>query len=133
MDPENYRNLLKKLNLESVRLIKSDSVLNLDNKSDGSVNIKDKVKIKETPEHIVLIDHTYILTVKAENTDSMFLKLSATFQLLFSIDFDYNEEFFDIYKNISLPLTTYPFFREFVFNTTARMNIQPLTLPLIIR
>ena len=103
MEPENYRKLLKKLSLESVRLIKTDSILNLDTKSDGSVSIKERVKIKNAEDDIVKIDHTYTLTVKAENADSIFLKVSATFQLLFGIDFDYNEEFFDIYKREADP------------------------------
>ncbi|MCD6115513.1 protein-export chaperone SecB [bacterium] len=133
MEPDQYRKLLKELSLDSIRLIKSDCVLNSTENVSGIVNIKHRVKITETLEDVVVINHVYTLNVKSSDTNELIFKVSATFQLMFSTNFNFNEEFFDIYKNISLPLTTYPFFREFVFNTMARMNLPPLTLPLIIR
>jgi len=41
----------------------------------------------------------------------------------------FTDEFFDVYKEVSLKLNTWPYFREFVNNITSRMNIPPLTIP----
>lgn len=42
-------------------------------------------------------------------------------------------EYFAIYSQVSLPINIWPFFRELVHATTSRMNIPPLTLPLVKR
>ena len=43
----------------------------------------------------------------------------------------FDEDFFEIYKEINLPVNIWPYFREFVANTTYRMNMPSVTLPFL--
>jgi len=70
----------------------------------------------------------YILTAKVRN--KIFLKIEAAYELFFSSEEEISDEFFDIYREISLPFNIWPFFRELVNSLTARMGIPPITLPL---
>ncbi|WP_297859732.1 hypothetical protein [Meiothermus sp.] len=38
--------------------------------------------------------------------------------------------YFEVFKEINLPINMWPFVREFIYNTTARMDWPPFTLPL---
>ena len=130
--PNEYRTLLKQLELIEIRLVKSNCVLNNKDGKIQPVDIQEKTQISPLGSDKVQILHTYNLSAKFENSDDFFIKISATYEITFICTFNDNKDFFDIYKQVSLPLNTFPFFREFVFNTTGRMNIRPLTLPLVI-
>ncbi|MFQ6614274.1 MAG: hypothetical protein ACE5D1_05465, partial [Fidelibacterota bacterium] len=59
------------------------------------------------------------------------LDIKAKYSVRFSGPDDIPEDFWRIYKELVLPIQLWPYFREFVQSITARMNIPPLTLPVI--
>ena len=131
--PDQYRKLLKELELIKIRMIKSNCTLNYKDGELQPVQISEKTQVNQIENGKVEIIQSYKLTAKFDKSEEIFINISASYQLQFLIKFEYNEDFFDIYKKISLPLTTFPFFREYIFNITSRMNIPPLTLPLVVR
>jgi preprotein translocase subunit SecB len=62
-----------------------------------------------------------------------FLKIESEYVVSLHSQEKLSQEFWDIYKQTSLPLIVYPYFREFVQTTTSRMNIPPLTLPILFK
>jgi hypothetical protein len=64
----------------------------------------------------------------AEGT-TIHAQISIILGLLFSSQQPMTPEIFDVFKDVNLPVNTWPFLREFVSTTLGRMGWQPFTLP----
>jgi hypothetical protein len=134
LTPEEYRKILDGIDIVTISLIESSAKIDLNEALDP----KKEIKINDSMEHDVLnnfinIYKTYSLKANSNNTKKSFLIIKAKFKVVLSSKNEVNEEFIKIYSDISLDLNTWPYFREFVNNTSARMGILPLTLPLLKR
>ncbi|MHA1845694.1 MAG: hypothetical protein ACTSWE_15660 [Promethearchaeota archaeon] len=134
LNPEEYQKILSGLELENIRLKKIsvelfDEYIN----QKMTVKIKDKALFEKKSSNLIKIFNDYTISVKAEDMDREGLKFQIRYELTFSSKNEFTKDFFDIYKKISLPINVWPFVRECVNSITARMNIPPLTLPLIKR
>jgi hypothetical protein len=134
LSPEEYRSTLKDLEISSISLKKSKSSLDdrFEMKPGMEVAINTKAQYKYVKDNIV-IEHSYILSSKHSGGKIKMLEIEATFKLELISKQPFTDEFFEIYKDSSLMLNTWPFFREFVNSITSRMDIPPLTLPFIKR
>ena len=97
-----------------------------------------KIKIKNDANYLIDEDDDLIITIRYKlsansKEKKSALKIEATYIAVFDSVKEITDDFFDVYKEISLPLNIWPFFRELVNSTTARMNVPPLTLPLLKR
>lgn len=134
IEPKLYQEILSGLQLNNIRLIKVSAELNEDFLEQAvTVNIKDKADFSVTEEVNVDVRNEYRIILKSEKQEKEALKIRLTYQLSFVSEKEFSEAFFEIYKKLSLPLNVWPFIREYVNSLTARMNIPPLTLPLIKR
>jgi len=132
--PEKYKKILDGLQIETFYLQQSKSFVEPTIKpGDLQIAIEDKATYRNLNDSEVMVEQTYTLKAKDKGKKKTYLTIECTFNVLFSTKHPITDEFFDIYKDTSLPLNTWPFFREFVNNMTARMNIPPLTLPLLKR
>ena len=96
------------------------------------VTIRQKASFiqRENKAHVT---HKFYLTGKGqEKTDDNVLKISVAFCLTYTTqEASFDNDFFEVFKKLVLPVNSWPYFREFVQSMTQRMNIPPLTLPLI--
>lgn len=126
-----YRSILNGLELDELCLEKGKFSVNKNElKPNSNMKIEDKASFKQRGKNIVHIKHVYKLSVLNKESQKMSFNIECTFFIQFSTEKPLTKEFFDIYKNINLPINTWPYFREFVNNTTVRMNLPALTLPL---
>ena len=58
------------------------------------------------------------------------LKIKAKYRLIFSTTPPVPPGFFEVFRELNLRLTTFPYFRELVSAMTGRMQLPILTLPL---
>lgn len=129
---EKYREILDGLELKNILMSDLKAAIKHELFSEGlTVSIKDS-SIYENKEDEVIVRNTYRLTARNKEK-KIALKIEATFILVFETKEKITDNFFEVYQKISLPLNVWPFFREFVNSTTARMNIPPITLPLLKR
>lgn len=56
-------------------------------------------------------------------------RIDAEFVVDYLSDEPMDDEVFEIFRSNNLPLNTWPYFREYVSNTTGRMQWLPFTLP----
>ncbi len=132
ISPEEYRRILNGIDLKTILLSEIKASIKHELLSEGM-----KIGIKENSQYTYkddefIVTNKYVLTAK--NYDKkIVLKIEGTFIVVFESKFEINNDFFEIYKEISLPLNVWPFFRELVNSITSRMNIPPLTLPLLKR
>jgi hypothetical protein len=130
ISPEEYRNILKDIEIKSISLKKCKSSLDasFEMKLGMKASIKTKAQYKNVNDSII-IEHSYILSAKQPGGKIKLLEIEATYKLELNSKQLFTDQFFEIYKEGSLMLNTWPFFREFVNNMTSRMNIPPMTLP----
>ena len=130
ISPQKYKSILDGIEINSIYLKSLKSTIDPGLITEGmSISIKDNASYVTT-ENGFIIENKYTLTSK--NRDKkIVLKIESNYVLHFTSRLEVTDDFFDIYKNISLPLNVWPFFRELVNSITARMNIPPLTLPLL--
>lgn len=132
-----YNSYLAKTELFEVRLIDANASLNLDKFAPNSLksgpimlSIEDKYQYSSKKD-IYMIAVNWSLNAKFEKDEEKFLVVTAKFSVILSNTDKLPKEFWNLYKKATLPLIVYPYFREFVQNITSRMNIPPLTLPII--
>ena len=132
--PERYREILQGLELRNIILINSSSKMFREEASaSASISLNEKASFSKKGDQNIEIIQSYHLVAKNETSKKKYLDILYETAILYSSKEDFSEEFFDVFKHSSLPLNTWPFFREFVYNITSRMFIPPLTLPLIKR
>jgi len=132
LPPEEYKKILEGIELLNILIKNVKSNINHGLISERMpVRIKDQASYKIVEDQLIVEDK-YTLIVK-NNDGKNALKIECIYILFFNLQNKITDEFFQIYKEVSLPLTVWPFFRELAHSITSKMGIPPLTLPLIIR
>jgi preprotein translocase subunit SecB len=127
--PKEYNELLKKLDLHDIYL--SDVTANLHKSHIGekvTLNLVEKFRILQRTPELVRIEVDYQMTGKSKQ--SKVVSVKAKYVVVFQTAEEMPEEFFAVYNTHSLPLQTYPYFRELVNSIVSRMGFPPLVLPL---
>lgn len=128
--PEEYRRILATLDLDRVWMEKGSFQIDRDIlETKLNINISENYTY-ETSDYGITVKAKLKLT--AEDSDKRkAVKVAGDFILNFSTPETISPDFFEIYKDISLPFIIWPFFREYAYSITSRMHIEPLTLPQI--
>jgi hypothetical protein len=71
--------------------------------------------------------------VRVESTKSILARLDVTFGLDFTAETPLTGDLFEVFCEHNLPVNTWPYLREFVSASLARMGWSPLTLPTLKR
>lgn len=135
MDRKEYGQIIRGVTLDEIYLESSSVAHNRESllKRDLQITVRDRASYVQENNKVKVI-HKYYLTAKESEMEKKFvIKISVCFCLVFLTDSPFSKEFFEIFKNINLPVNSWPYFREFVQNMTQRMNIPPITIPLLKR
>lgn len=128
-----YRNFIKNLEIEKVYLKKGT----IDFKNED-VNIKEtapkldmKSAYSQMDEKKFKLYHEYSLKIINKKTKKMDISIKCSFVIVYSNKVQINDEIFEQFSKFNLRHHTWPYFREFVQNAIGRLNLPPLTIPLI--
>ena len=75
------------------------------------------------------VRHTYKLDIKRGEPGKRYAQIECSFIVEYRSGKPMTDELFEIFEKVNLPLNTWPYFREFVQNSTVRMGLPPLVLP----
>ena len=129
LTPKKYREALQFIELRDIYLKKSDCLLHSRNVSErANIDFQEEIGEAKIVEDIASIEHQYSIKVSTDDKDVF--ELGATYVLNYELKKTLPEEFFEIYKILSLPIHTYPFFRELVSSMSARFGLPNLIMPL---
>lgn len=133
LTPPEYRSQLKQVQLDEIMLEECSAKIQRERLGKLlEIQIDQKVSHKCLASTRVVVNHSYKLIAAAPGAKKEFaLKVTCSFGLKYSSEVDISEDFMEIFKVRNIPLNTWPYFREFVQSITQRMNIPPLTLPLL--
>ena len=120
---EDYAQFLGQLEIKDVRLVsaKIDNFASSMPPRNASVSVRTRPSYENAKGRIDMF-HRYNLTILAQETPRPVAKLSVVFCVSYSSQIPMTDEIFDTFKEHSLPLTTWPYFREFVHNTFGRLG-----------
>lgn len=132
LTPEEYNNILKKIQLSIIGLDSSKTDLKRDLIDEGmNISVTNESEFKNEKKGFSANINLKLLAIN--NEKKQVLKIEASYYVFYEASVDVSEDFFEIYKDHGLIINVWPFFREFIFDHTSKMNIKPLTLPLIIK
>jgi hypothetical protein len=131
-DPKQYGKFIKGLDLVSLYVSKGSFSLVREEMASGSiVNIKDKAVYEDMKDNQKRIIHSYLMTVKNSSTKKQSISIEFDICMIIASKEEWTVELFEAYKKYNIRLNTWPFFRDFVFSSTSRMNIPPIALPFV--
>lgn len=135
ISPNQYRSLLNNTKLLEISVISFYSLISKDKfplRNNLSIKITDNYNFTFS-KGLAKVIASLELKVPLENSDESIILIKVDYEVNLQIKGELPSEFWDVYKSVTLPLQIWPYFREFVQNTTSRMNIPPLTLPIMFK
>jgi hypothetical protein len=120
---EDYLHFLSQLEIMDVRVVsaKIDNFASSGPIRDCSISVRTCPSYENARGRIDVF-HRYNLTVSAPEVGHPLAKLLVVFCVSYSSQIPMTDEAFDVFKEHSLPLTTWPYFREFVHNMFTRLG-----------
>lgn len=134
ISPEEYSNILSSISLSQI-LLNDCSAKKHEVKSKGGaidLDISMKLGYDQNASEVSFITTYKLEGVKrSEGTDEKVFTITTSFQLSYikTKEVEVTKEFVNVFKNNSIELVSWPYFREFVQNMISRMGFPPLTLP----
>ena len=133
--PEEYSSILKSLELDDISLSEGSIKVFDCSKNGGTINLnfKDKYTFSES-NNIVFFLASFKLegTLGEEENKEVLFKMSGEFRIAYTKTNDVivSKEFFEIFKEMSLIVFVWPYYREFIQSMLVRSGFPPLTLPM---
>jgi hypothetical protein len=134
LSPDQYNDILKGLVLKNVRISSAQfKSASLRGKTELSVDMSYAAEWQKSKEKLILITAHCQFVAREESSNDEAVRISADYEVLLKTTNEFTNEFFAIYKDLSLPINVWPFFREFVQSILGRIGYPPYTLPLLVR
>ncbi len=127
--PEQYAAFIQQLELDSIWLADAQVQNNVgpDMPDEARIVFEPREAEFEVIETGFEATHEYGLQIHDDG--SVIAEITATFAVRFRSEQVMTAELFEPFKEVNLPVNTWPFFREFVHTTLGRFGWVPFTLP----
>ncbi|WP_028575039.1 protein-export chaperone SecB [Desulfonatronovibrio hydrogenovorans] len=128
--PDKYREILRNIRLKEIVLLNANIKSNRDNFAKSlKVDINLSSSSFQKHDDNVDIDIKCRLVAFEEKKSHYAILMESFYRMSIIAGEGFDEDFFEIYKEINLPVNIWPYFREFIANTSYRMGMPPMTLP----
>lgn len=117
------------MELVSIALKECNAQLIHDPEPELVVSINSESSYKSIDDSNFLIIQKYSLS--ADKNEKAYLTIECVYNLKYTSKDKITDDFFNVFKNISIPNTLWPYFRELVNDITSKMHLPPLILPLV--
>ncbi len=126
-----YNNFIKNLSLKELKLIYASASVQNNFSPPAKLRINDVSEYKEIDNKQISVLIKYHLEAIKQNTEKPGLIIDVHYGLLYTAEIPMTEEIFKIFKQSSLRMQTWPYFRQFVHQITLDMHLPPLVLDTI--
>lgn len=137
---EKYNELLGHVQLLEIMLDKCDTFINRNNMKPpftAAVSHTSKCVSQEDGCVVFLLDYSLASypenTPEGDESKNTFLSIKVSYRVIYNATAKLPKGFIKEFQNRNMQLNCWPYFRELVQNMTQRMNVPPLTLPLLRR
>lgn len=135
ISPEEYSSILTSIKLDNI-FLSDGSVRVFDCASEGgsiNLNFKDKYAFSESDNNVCFVASFKLDGVVDEQEDlkKKLFSISGEFKVRYSKikEVEITKDFFEIFKEISLTVFIWPYFREYIQNMVVRTGLPSFTLP----
>lgn len=134
ISPEEYAKILSSISLSQILLNDSSSKKHEVKSKGGAIDLDISMKLGygQNASEVNFITSYKLDGVKRSNgEDEKVFTIAASFQLSYmkTKEVEVTKDFVTVFKDNSIELVSWPYFREYVQNMIARMGFPPLTLP----
>jgi preprotein translocase subunit SecB len=132
ISPEAYGEFIGQIQLRNL-FLKDAFVRNIygsDTPDHVSVELSSSAEYQNTEQGFDAIHH---YEMDFSSGDTVASHISVTFSVGFESTIQLTDEMFETFREVNLPVNTWPYLREFVSSTLGRMNWQPFALPALMR
>ncbi len=132
ISPEQYREILKNVRLDSLYLVDLNSKYNEEYVS-KSLELDIKEKHSFTQENNKLkIFFNYSIIAKEKQAEKPAMTIKCKYVVKYDVlnEVEITKDFMDIFSELTVSLLLWTYFRELVNNTIYRMGMPPLILPM---
>ena len=128
---EVYNEFTNGLNLLEIKLVYSEVKVEEDFSPPAEVKVEEEKKYKNVEEGKFIVRHEYKLKGKEKGKAKAGFYINVIYKLTYQSKTPLTKKIFNVFSEISLPLHTWPYFRQFVHEMSGRMGLPPLTLDLL--
>lgn len=129
--PKEYKKFIESIQLQDIYLESCSTKMNKKNiVSPQNISISSNASYTNNENNITEVRNKYTLVGYKSRKRDFGFKIVAEYVIDYKTDIEFSDDFFEIFKELNVPLNLWPYFREFVQNMMSRMNLPPLTLPL---
>ena len=132
ISPEAYRDILNSLVLRNIYLKELNAKFNEEFVSENlELDINERFSYKQEGQ-LLIIAYRYRLTAQNEQHEKPALEIKATYRVIYQVLDGINvpDTFMKIFKDLTISLLLWTYFRELVGNMVYRMGLPPLVLPM---
>jgi len=134
VDRKAYRDFIVGLQLRDISVRRSATqrlagIVDLSRKVD--VNINEKASYTMQDENTCDVVQAYSLQLNYQGEKTPLLTIECDFDVVYRVAKPMTDAYFEIFRKTSLPLNTWPFWREFVHSAFLRMGLPPYMLPVV--
>jgi hypothetical protein len=133
-----YETFLRDLNLFDIHTVRSSTEVSrrryfeVRGRKRGALNtLMARYELSDVGEGYFDTTSTFRLTARAARTEKALLTIECTLVGHFHTHGKVARDLAQRFAESDLELIIFPYFRQFVFDTTARMSIPPITVPLL--
>ncbi|NPA43293.1 MAG: hypothetical protein GXO27_04620 [Chlorobi bacterium] len=135
LSPETYKQIIDNLKLSTIRLTKVQGQLYEENVLPNATldaQLKERVGY-EQKEHHLKINYSFILKIYDPNSSKPVIEIKATYQVIYqlkNLEIIIPKEFIDIFKEMTVSMMLWPYFRQLAHDLITKMNFPPFVLPM---
>lgn len=134
MDPKAYNEIIKTVNLVGCRLTSLNSQLKFNN-SEQQLTAKFEMEsslAERKDDDVYPVMSRCSLSIFAATPEDFTAEIKAEYLTEFVSKHEFTKEFFDIFKESSVKIIVWPYFREMVHGLMMKMGLPGLVLPIIL-
>jgi len=131
VSPQKYKKFIDGLSLLDIHIVSVDAKVAEKFSPPAKIDIKKKKKYEALEKGKFRVTYEYKLQGIKEGEKKAGLEMKVVYHIIYKSEIPITDEIFEIFSQISLPMHTWPYFRQFVHETTTQMGLPPLILDLL--
>lgn len=135
ISPEDYREFINQIELQHIVLASASIKRHGVPTFEGTLSYDQKPTKREYESSANGFEATlhYLVELREEGNDQPFGEIRTAFTASYRSEEEMTDVVFDVFGELNLPVNVYPYIREFVHSSTARMGFPGLVLPTLKR
>lgn len=136
VSPRDYAQFVKGLHLESMvtrELHARRLVEKIDLTRQVNLNISDEATFRMAGKDRCVVSHSYQIAVVDVESGDRLVEMGCEFEIGLRVGREMTAAYFEVFSKVSLPVSTWPYLREYTQSVVARMGLPPIVLPLVKR